>query len=89
MEAVIVLGPAVASAATREPKEQIGRAASEHELRSSYRKVCGDIDRLLAEGRLPEARRLNDEARTLFRRLYGSSVGSDHAAVANRSLVLA
>jgi hypothetical protein len=41
------------------------------ELRS-YRQLCREIDRLLAAGRLAEARRLNDEARRLFRRLYGS-----------------
>ncbi len=39
----------------------------------SYRQLCREIDRLLAAGRLSEARRLNDEARALFRRLYGSS----------------
>jgi hypothetical protein len=42
------------------------------ELRS-YRQLCREIDRLLAAGRLSEARRLNDQARALFRRLYGSS----------------
>jgi hypothetical protein len=36
-----------------------------------YRRVCGRIDRLLDQGRLWEARRLNDEARRLFERLYG------------------
>jgi hypothetical protein len=42
------------------------------ELRT-YRRLCGEIDRLLAAGRLSEARRLNEEARRLFRRLYGST----------------
>jgi hypothetical protein len=39
----------------------------------SYRQLCREIDRLLAAGRLAEARRLNDQARALFRRLYGAS----------------
>ena len=38
----------------------------------TYRRLCREIDRLLAAGRLTEAQRLNDQARTLFRRLYGS-----------------
>jgi hypothetical protein len=44
----------------------------------SYRDVCGEIDRLLSEGRLLEATRLNEQARMLFRRLQGSvGVGAD------------
>jgi hypothetical protein len=39
----------------------------------AYQQLCREIDRLLAAGRLAEARRLNVEARRLFRRLYGSS----------------
>jgi hypothetical protein len=55
-----------------------GRAASgagaaadfRREIRS-YWQLCSEIDRLLAAGRLSEARRLNDEARALFHHLYG------------------
>jgi Family of unknown function (DUF5519) len=35
-----------------------------------YRRVCRLIDRRLDQGRLSEARQLNVEARTLFKRLY-------------------
>jgi hypothetical protein len=38
-----------------------------------YQRVCRLIDRLLDEGRLEEAQRLNVEARKLFKRLYGQS----------------
>jgi hypothetical protein len=39
-----------------------------------YRRACRQIGRLLDQGRLSEARQLNDEARTLYRRLYGPSM---------------
>jgi hypothetical protein len=39
-----------------------------------YHRLNREIERLLAEDRLAQARRLNDRARTLFRRLYGSRV---------------
>ncbi len=35
-----------------------------------YRRLCREIDRLLDQGRLSEARLLNDEARILSQRLY-------------------
>ena len=38
-----------------------------------YQRVCRLIDRLLDEGRLEEAQRLNVEARKLFKRSYGQS----------------
>ncbi len=53
------------------------------ELRS-YRRLCREIDRLLAADRLSEARRLNDEARALFQRLYGSSSGLKPPGAASR-----
>jgi hypothetical protein len=36
----------------------------------AYRRICREIDRLLADGCLSEAQRLNDQARTLYRWLY-------------------
>ena len=35
-----------------------------------YRRLCREIDRLLDQGRLSEARVLNDQARVLSQRLY-------------------
>jgi hypothetical protein len=55
-----------------------GCAGSDADVRrelGSYRQLCSEIDRLLAAGRLSEARRLNDQARALFQRLYGSRSG--------------
>jgi hypothetical protein len=60
----------------------------DRELRQSYRLVCRDIDRLLAQGRLSEARQLNDEARKLFRRLYGSSERRTQRAATRRPAVV-
>lgn len=50
----------------RRPDVERGR-----QLRA-YRRVCREIDRLLVEGRLAEAQRLNDQARTLYRCLFAS-----------------
>jgi hypothetical protein len=35
-----------------------------------YRRACREVDRLLDQGRLSEALRLNDEVRALFRSLF-------------------
>jgi hypothetical protein len=35
-----------------------------------YRRACQEVDRLLEEGRLSEALRVNDEVRTLLRSLF-------------------
>ncbi|HEY6399172.1 MAG TPA: hypothetical protein VIX82_17140 [Solirubrobacteraceae bacterium] len=37
-----------------------------------YRRICREIDRLLDQGRLFDALRLNDEARALFRTLFSA-----------------
>jgi hypothetical protein len=37
-----------------------------------YRRACREVDRLLDQGRLSEALRLNDEVRALFRTLFTS-----------------
>lgn len=37
-----------------------------------YRRTCHEVDRLLDQGRLSEALRLNEEARTLFRSLFSA-----------------
>lgn len=37
-----------------------------------YRRTCREVDRLLEQGRLSEALRVNEEARSLFRRLFAS-----------------
>lgn len=39
-----------------------------------YRRLVRQIERLLANDRLSEARQLNERARELFRRLYGPRV---------------
>ena len=36
-----------------------------------YRQTCREVDRLLDEGNLSEAVALNEEARLLFRQLFG------------------
>jgi hypothetical protein len=35
-----------------------------------YRSACQEVDRLLDQGRLSEAMAVNEEVRTLFRRLH-------------------
>ncbi len=35
-----------------------------------YRRACQEVDRLLDQGRLSEAMAVNEEVRTLFRRLH-------------------
>jgi hypothetical protein len=37
-----------------------------------YRRTCREVDRLLDQGKLSEALRLNDEARALFRSLFAA-----------------
>ncbi len=37
-----------------------------------YRRTCREVDRLLDQGRLFDALKLNDEARALFRRLFSA-----------------
>ncbi len=75
MEAVIVSAPAMIKGqrGDEQPTARLrGHAVRRDDLRS-YHQICQDIDRLLDAGQLAPARRLNDEARALFRRLYGAS----------------
>ena len=54
------------------PKEsEDAQHSRDRELRR-YRRACREVDRLLDQGRLSEALRVNDEVRTLFRRLFTS-----------------
>ena len=58
-----------------------------HEL-SSFRDLCGEIDRLLTEGRLREAQQLNEQARLQFRRLqFSVGVTAERVGDPDRQLV--
>lgn len=54
----------------------------------SYRDLCREIDRLLTEGCLPEAMRLNEQARMLFRHFQGAlGAGTDRTGEIDGLLV--
>lgn len=59
-------------ASSQTPAPQGTAGDSDAEDLQRYRAACEEVDRLLDQGRLSEAVALNEEVRTLFRRLFSS-----------------